>query len=82
MTAFDELRRMLLFEPFFSTKDVGHGTGLGLDVSYRIVVGRHGGDIHVVSEPGETRFEVRLPVGGPDDAAPAIGRDLRMEAGA
>lgn len=69
-----------IFEPFFSTKDVGEGTGLGLDVSYRIVVGRHGGDIHVVSEPGETRFEVRLPVSGPDEAV--TSRDLRMEAGA
>jgi signal transduction histidine kinase len=71
-----------IFEPFFSTKDVGHGTGLGLDVSYRIVVGRHGGDIHVVSVPGETRFEVRLPVDGPVGAESVIGRDLRMEAGA
>jgi signal transduction histidine kinase len=71
-----------IFEPFFSTKDVGHGTGLGLDVSYRIVVGRHGGDIHVVSEPGETRFEVRLPVEGPGDVESIMGRDLRMEAGA
>jgi signal transduction histidine kinase len=71
-----------IFEPFFSTKDVGHGTGLGLDVSYRIVVGRHGGDIHVVSEPGETRFEVRLPVDGPGGAESIMGRDLRMEAGA
>ncbi len=71
-----------IFEPFFSTKDVGEGTGLGLDVSYRIVVGRHGGDIHVVSRPGETRFEVRLPVDGPDDAQTVDGRDVRMEAGA
>jgi len=70
-----------IFEPFYTTKDVGEGTGLGLDVSYRIVVGRHGGDIRVVSEPGETRFEVRLPVDGPDDAEAAAGRDLRMEAG-
>ena len=70
-----------IFEPFYSTKDVGAGTGLGLDVSYRIVVGRHGGDIRVVSEPGETRFEVRLPVDGPDAEA-VVGRDLRMEAGA
>ncbi|MEJ7815233.1 MAG: ATP-binding protein [Rubrobacter sp.] len=71
-----------IFEPFFTTKDVGEGTGLGLDVSYRIVVGRHGGDIHVVSRPGETRFEVRLPVDGPGDAQTVVGRDLRMEAGA
>jgi signal transduction histidine kinase len=51
-----------IFEPFFTTKDVGKGAGLGLDVSYRIVVGRHGGDIRVVSKPGDTRLQVRLPV--------------------
>ncbi|MGB3683361.1 MAG: ATP-binding protein [Rubrobacteraceae bacterium] len=56
-----------IFEPFFTTKGVGEGTGLGLDVSYRILVGRHNGDIRVVSEPGNgTCMEVRLPVGGPD----------------
>jgi signal transduction histidine kinase len=71
-----------IFEPFFSTKDVREGAGLGLDVSYRVIVGRHGGDIHVVSEPGETRFEVRLPVDGPGDAEPLVDRDLRIEAGA
>jgi signal transduction histidine kinase len=71
-----------IFEPFFSTKDVAEGRGLGLDVSYRIIVGRHGGDIHVVSEPGETRFEVRLPVDGPGDAEAVVDSDLRMEAGA
>jgi len=70
-----------IFEPFFTTKEVGAGTGLGLDVSYRVVVGRHGGDIHVVSEPGDTRFEVRLPVQGPGDEASVAGRDLRIEAG-
>ena len=57
----DELRRRI-FEPFFTTKPVGQGTGLGLDVSWRIVVQRHGGDLRVVSEPGDTRFEVRLPL--------------------
>jgi signal transduction histidine kinase len=51
-----------IFEPFFTTKDVGKGAGLGLDVSYRIVVGRHRGDVRMVSRPGETRCEVRLPV--------------------
>ena len=56
-----------IFEPFFTTKGVGEGTGLGLDVSYRIVVGRHNGDIRVVSRPGEGAcMEVRLPVNGPD----------------
>jgi signal transduction histidine kinase len=51
-----------IFEPFFTTKSVGEGTGLGLDISYRIVAGRHGGEIKVRSVPGETWFEVRLPL--------------------
>lgn len=51
-----------IFEPFFTTKEVGHGTGLGLDTAYRIVVTRHGGDLSVISQPGDTRFQVRLPL--------------------
>ena len=51
-----------IFEPFFTTKPVGEGTGLGLDISYRIVVNRHHGDLRVESEPGNTRFQVRLPI--------------------
>jgi signal transduction histidine kinase len=54
-----------VFEPFFTTKDVGKGAGFGLDVSYRIVVGRHGGDIRIVSKPGDTCFQVRLPMDEP-----------------
>ncbi|WP_431929424.1 ATP-binding protein [Nonomuraea jabiensis] len=54
-----------IFEPFFTTKSVGQGTGLGLDISYRIVAGRHGGEIKVRSVPGETWFEVRLPLREP-----------------
>jgi signal transduction histidine kinase len=63
----DLLKRV--FEPFFTTKPVGQGTGLGLDVSYRIVVGRHGGDLRVESSPGDTRFIVCLPLTerAPDD---------------
>jgi signal transduction histidine kinase len=61
----DELRARV-FEPFFTTKPVGQGTGLGLDVSWRIVVKRHGGDLRVVSQPGDTRFQVRLPLTEPD----------------
>lgn len=57
----EELRQRI-FEPFFTTKPVGEGTGLGLDISYRIVTTRHGGDITVESEPGNTRFVVRLPL--------------------
>jgi signal transduction histidine kinase len=51
-----------IFEPFFTTKEVGRGTGLGLVTSYRIVVVRHKGEIRVVSQPGDTRFQVRLPL--------------------
>jgi len=54
--------RSRIFAPFFTTKPVGQGSGLGLDISYRIVVGRHGGDLSVESEPGDTRFIVRLPL--------------------
>jgi signal transduction histidine kinase len=50
-----------IFEPFFTTKPVGKGTGLGLDISYRIVTKRHGGSIRVQSQPGDTRFQVHLP---------------------
>jgi signal transduction histidine kinase len=56
-----ELRERI-FEPFFTTKPVGQGTGLGLDISWRIVVTRHHGDLRVESEPGNTRFQVRLPL--------------------
>jgi signal transduction histidine kinase len=60
----EELRRRV-FEPFFTTKPVGQGTGLGLDVSWRIVVKRHGGDLRVTSTPGDTRFQVLLPLTEP-----------------
>ena len=51
-----------IFEPFFTTKPVGEGTGLGLDISWRIVVNKHHGDLRVESVPGDTRFQVRLPL--------------------
>jgi signal transduction histidine kinase len=57
--------RARIFEPFFTTKPVGQGTGLGLDISWRIVVKKHHGDIRVTSEPGDTRFQVRLPLTPP-----------------
>jgi signal transduction histidine kinase len=54
--------RERIFEPFFTTKPVGEGTGLGLDISWRIVVNRHHGDLRVTSQPGDTRFQVLLPL--------------------
>ncbi|MBV8630570.1 MAG: cyclic nucleotide-binding domain-containing protein [Silvibacterium sp.] len=50
-----------IFEPFFTTKPVGIGTGLGLDIAHRIVVGQFGGNITFSSKPGNTEFVVRVP---------------------
>ena len=66
-----------IFEPFFTTKPVGAGTGLGLDLSYRVITQRHGGDLRVVSEPGDTRFQVRLPVHAPASALNSVPTSIR-----
>lgn len=54
--------RQRIFEPFYTTKEVGSGTGLGLDTARRIVTERHGGSLSVDSRPGETVFHVWLPL--------------------
>jgi signal transduction histidine kinase len=51
------------FEAFYTTKDVGKGTGLGLDIARRIVEERHAGTITIDSHPGQTVLRVSLPVG-------------------
>jgi Histidine kinase-, DNA gyrase B-, and HSP90-like ATPase len=54
-----------LFQPFFTTKPTGAGTGLGLSVSWDIVTQQHGGSIEVDSQPGKfTEFTIRLPRNG------------------
>jgi signal transduction histidine kinase len=57
-----EEARPFLFRSFFTTKKPGQGTGLGLTIVYQIVVQRHGGEITVSSQPGDTRFRVYLPI--------------------
>ena len=54
-----------IFTPFFTTKPVGQGTGLGLDLAWRIVAEKHHGNLRVDSQPGDTRFIVTLPVEPP-----------------
>jgi signal transduction histidine kinase len=69
-----------IFEPFFTTKPVGEGTGLGLDIAWRIVVNKHHGDIRVESVPGDTRFQVVLPIEPePAQAAPAEAESVQAE---
>ena len=58
--------RSRIFEPFFTTKPFGEGTGLGLDISWRIVVNKHHGDLKLDSAPGNTWFVVRLPLVEPE----------------
>jgi signal transduction histidine kinase len=59
-----------IFEPFYTTKPVGEGTGLGLDIAHRIIARQHQGYIDVDSRPGRTVFQVSLPSGaGPEPAS-------------
>ncbi|MDX1884525.1 ATP-binding protein [Mycolicibacterium sp. 120270] len=60
-----------IFTPFFTTKPFGEGTGLGLDLAWRIVVEKHGGNISVQSRPGDTRFIVVLPLVAPAPLTPS-----------
>ena len=58
-----EEHREHIFEPFYTTKEAGRGTGLGLDIAHRIVVGNFHGEIHFKSDGKGTEFTVRLPIG-------------------
>ncbi|MFZ0544219.1 MAG: ATP-binding protein [Candidatus Promineifilaceae bacterium] len=52
-----------IFDPFFTTKDPGKGTGLGLNITYNIIVEKHRGSINLDSKPGRTVFQIHLPIG-------------------
>jgi signal transduction histidine kinase len=60
-----------IFEPFYTTKKQGEGTGLGLDIVRKIVADRHRGAISVDTEPGRTTFIIVLPINPMDEPAPA-----------
>lgn len=63
-----------IFDPFFTTKPVGQGTGLGLHISYDIIVRRHGGQLLVESEPGKgATFTIRIPIDCASNADSAKG---------
>ena len=66
-----------VFNPFFTTKPFGEGTGLGLDLARRIVVEKHHGDLRVQSEPGHTKFIVLLPLVAP---APELPTPIELPA--
>ena len=51
-----------VFDPFFTTKPPGEGTGLGLNISHNIITQKHNGEINVKSKPGETCFQIKLPL--------------------
>ena len=65
-----------IFDSFFTTKPVGVGTGLGLDISYRIIVNKHQGSLRLLSsEPGRTVFQVELPITAAEPSEGATTED-------
>ena len=52
-----------LFDPFYTTKEVGKGTGMGLSISYKIIVEKHNGKLQCISEPGQgAEFIIAIPL--------------------
>ncbi|WP_216595545.1 ATP-binding protein [Myxosarcina sp. GI1] len=71
-----------IFEPFFTTKEIGRGTGMGLDLVYRIVAIEHQGNIDCLSKPGETKFQIKLPINSEKSAIKEKldNREINLEA--
>jgi len=59
--------QLKVFDPFFTTKPPGEGTGMGLNISHNIIVQKHHGEIKVKSKPGETCFQIKLPIINPEN---------------
>ncbi|MEW5988482.1 MAG: CoA-binding protein [Chloroflexota bacterium] len=74
-TGIPEAIQSKIFDPFFTTKPPGKGSGLGLNISYNIIVHKHRGEIKVFSRPGKTCFEVRLPVNSETTSAAKTADD-------
>lgn len=68
-----------IFDPFFTTKPPGKGTGLGLEISYNIVVNKHRGDIKVFSQPGKTVFRVILPINFENTDLTSVSTELPQD---
>ena len=65
----NEQVRSKLFDPFFTTKPVGKGTGIGLSISYQIIVEKHGGQLSFISAPEQGAFFViKIPVDSLDSS--------------
>jgi PAS domain S-box-containing protein len=66
-TGIPEKNRAKIFTPFFTTKEVGKGTGQGLAISHSVIVGKHGGTLDFETEVGKgTTFIIRLPLSSPN----------------
>lgn len=74
----EHLRRV--FDAFYTTKPPGKGTGLGLNISYNIIVHRHRGDLAVHSEPGKTCFTIKLPLSAADEEQKSANQARRGQA--
>jgi C4-dicarboxylate-specific signal transduction histidine kinase len=68
-----------VFDPFFTTREVGRGAGLGLSISYGII-DRHGGNLYLKDGPGAT-FVIEIPITGPEDAVEVLAVKPKLESG-